>query len=47
MPVCSTWPRGRTSLAWCVEGPEFDPKLYLFLFASFLFFPSFFIFLFI
>ena len=41
-PECSTWPSGRASLAWCVEGPESDPKHHIFLFASFLFFPSFF-----
>ena len=39
--VCSTWRSGKAS-ARCNEGPEFAPGQYLFLFASFLFFSSFF-----
>ena len=43
--VCSTWPSGKP-LALCVESPEFDSGQNLFLFASFLFFSSFFFFFF-
>ena len=39
--VCSTWPSGK-ALALYVESPEFDSGHNLFLFASFLFFSSFF-----
>ena len=39
--VRSTWPSGK-ALARCVEGPEFTSGHNLFLFASFLFFSSFF-----
>ena len=44
--VCSTWPSGK-AFARCTEGPEFESGQYLFLFASFLFFSSFFLFLFV
>ena len=43
--VCSTWPIGK-GLARCFENPEFDSGYNLFLFASFLFFSSFFFFFF-
>ena len=44
--VCSTWPSGKC-LAQCVRGPGIDSGSNLFLFASFLFFSSFFLFLFL
>ena len=44
--VCFTWPSGK-GFARCTERREFKFEQYLFLFASFLFFSSFFLFLFI
>ena len=41
--VCSTWPSGK-ALARYIASPEFDARHNLFLFASFLFFSSFFTF---
>ena len=43
--VCSTWPSGKASARY-IEGPGFDSRHNLFLFASFLFFSSFFTFCF-
>ena len=42
--VCSTWPSGK-AFARSAEGPEFESGQCLFLFACFLFFSSFFLFL--
>ena len=41
--VCPTWPSGKASARY-IEGPGFDSRHNLFLFASFLFFSSFFTF---